>query len=1443
MRKSKALLIGGVSGIACIALVLGLVLAVPRVTTSETAKTRDNVEDYLNEYSASMQDYAAENTAAATNPVYILSKEESASIADKVYTVLQRDWANGQTGLTEEQIANLQNNVYSAVYEELQDKASSDMINNVYDNIMAICLNDIYRYADNKDAVVKQALEAQLAKLSTGLVDVDTKLTIAQNDYATLTQAISDSQAKSATDYQALNSSYDALKTLVNTNSSTITSNKASIAALDKSNKDVADKLNTLVTDDLNAGSDKALSAAAGKTIVETVNNLYAKSDDGLKELVAKVEDQQKNLSVAIENSNTQNANNLSNLSDKVDAGNASLKQDIDDLINQLENADQDNISQTITSMEAKLYAYINSQTTNVNNSISYFRELLNNTTDPDAKALLQKIILEMSNLKMETNTSLVKLISAIDAYQKDPSDAKMNDILKYLSELEDVDPDTYNQFSKYITEIKNGNVENLNQFKLELTKTYQKNMANYQDVLNKCLELINNSGLQDTEFGNKLITQIKNLIAGDTSNVQNTLLTTITNLFNSTTQDQSALFNAINETISELSKASQGNSNAISNLDNKLSADIVRTYNSLSTDLKTTNMELTNTIYNNYMELYGMTQESNKDLSNNISNVEDTLRKMNTDTNQKLDASVADLSNSFTALNDATLEQMKNSDKASYDALTNALNALEEAKNADVSSLRSENSNYYSDLSTKLNSAKDALTKQSDSNYNELIAKLTSTSDELTAAQNSSANQLLTKLESVKKDLADADNANKTETYAKLQELNTALADADAEILATLRTENSDAIDSLQNSITLAMDSKYAELLQADLDNLNKAKQMNTELQGQVDSNKQAAEASDDALRNELSTFKAQYATDKAAQETQMQQVFQSVSNGKSQVASAITDRGISTAQDASWDVLTRNISNIGSTGTAAKNNVLTGKTFYYDGEYLTGTMNDQKTQNVTIKAGEKKTFPANVHFDNLTISGATLASQTVATAKAANILKGTSAWVNGVLVNGTMPNNGAISQTVGLGESYTIPAGYTSGGTVSCNLTMTALTPGTATAADIMKDKTAWVNGKKVVGTLNTSSYYDQGRKNAAEEFAKAPYHIEYVYHKHVDANGNEQSADYHSPVSGGCFTQPVYKSHVHKGSSSAKGGCYTSPVYHQHDSGCYRTVTSYKSHNEWGRTTDNYSGSAAHQICNGCGQGGYSWNNFNWGGQCPTPAGTTRVLNCNRGNTIESYAPSCGKTAGQRYESDGVEYYALSCGKTNDTIDNAYMASGAPDSYVDETNPWYQAGFSSGKKHIVNMTGKYRSFSGFSFSNRIYDNKGQDYNNTWTCEIPLDWNDGPLMNWSFREGSWSGSTSYSYEGSYLYQCSYAVSLDNGVSITSGSFRCTSSSNAAPPSMSMNTHQFNIFDYNTEGATKFIITVTVRSHVQGGTGKYSQAGNGATLDSIQAYYLQDKN
>lgn len=153
-----------------------------------------------------------------------------------------------------------------------------------------------------------------------------------------------------------------------------------------------------------------------------------------------------------------------------------------------------------------------------------------------------------------------------------------------------------------------------------------------------------------------------------------------------------------------------------------------------------------------------------------------------------------------------------------------------------------------------------------------------------------------------------------------------------------------------------------------------------------------------------------------------------------------------------------------------AGAGDVLTGKIYVTaDGTVTTGTMPNNGVANKTLDATtisytipkgyhsgtgkvqivlETKTItPTKSAQDVTPTAGKVLSKVTVAAipdnyidtsdadAVAANILADKTAYVKGVKVEGTMPNNGATGGSIdGLTTtSYTIPSGYTSGGTVS--------------------------------------------------------------------------------------------------------------------------------------------------------------------------------------------------------------------------------------------------------------------------------------------------------------------------------------------------------------------------------------------------------------------------
>ena len=91
---------------------------------------------------------------------------------------------------------------------------------------------------------------------------------------------------------------------------------------------------------------------------------------------------------------------------------------------------------------------------------------------------------------------------------------------------------------------------------------------------------------------------------------------------------------------------------------------------------------------------------------------------------------------------------------------------------------------------------------------------------------------------------------------------------------------------------------------------------------------------------------------------------------------------------------------------------------------------------------------------------------------ATAGQILTGKTAWVKGQKITGTMPNRGAVTQTLNAGGSYTIPAGYHNGSGKITAASLASQTQGTATASQILSGQTAWVNGSKVTGNMPNRS-----------------------------------------------------------------------------------------------------------------------------------------------------------------------------------------------------------------------------------------------------------------------------------------------------------------------------------------------------------------------------------
>lgn len=120
---------------------------------------------------------------------------------------------------------------------------------------------------------------------------------------------------------------------------------------------------------------------------------------------------------------------------------------------------------------------------------------------------------------------------------------------------------------------------------------------------------------------------------------------------------------------------------------------------------------------------------------------------------------------------------------------------------------------------------------------------------------------------------------------------------------------------------------------------------------------------------------------------------------------------------------------------GSAEAAHVLEGETFTSEhGFYKEGTMENNGAVNKTLDAGEEYTVPAGYHNGSGKVASKSLENQTavdsgMTAAAAEQILTGHQAWVNGKKVTGTMANNGAVNQSLAANGAFVIPEGYHNG------------------------------------------------------------------------------------------------------------------------------------------------------------------------------------------------------------------------------------------------------------------------------------------------------------------------------------------------------------------------------------------------------------------------------
>lgn len=372
---------------------------------------------------------------------------------------------------------------------------------------------------------------------------------------------------------------------------------------------------------------------------------------------------------------------------------------------------------------------------------------------------------------------------------------------------------------------------------------------------------------------------------------------------------------------------------------------------------------------------------EEDQALASDISDIEEDLRTLHVNVDETATV-VVQLESTMDDLTKSNLDSLNVQ-------ISDTLSAIDKI-NKDYQSILDKISNLQSSMSSKdtelSNIAKDAASK-----VNDLSGLLTALQKELSNYK-SATDKALKNVQDSQTVLDKNLSGYKDTTNKSLVDLFTGQESTDKK-LSDYKNETNTSLTDLQNEQTTTNKnlSDYQDITDADITNIYS---IINSLQTAQNTN----ETDLTEIKNKLKSL-----------DDQMTQVFTSVSSGKASLASALTDKGVSTDAVATFNTLTDNIKGIGTNANAVSTSLLTGYTAYVGNKYISGSMANQGAVNAALNCGQSYSIPSGYHTGSGKITANSLESQTQATATANNLSAGVTSWVNGRLITGNGADNQA--------------------------------------------------------------------------------------------------------------------------------------------------------------------------------------------------------------------------------------------------------------------------------------------------------------------------------------------------------------------------------------------------------------------------------------------------